>query len=672
MASSSVVPTRCCAAALLCSLAALWFCGCWWHPGTTSALHGLLPQQELPHASVKPGSQVPGRAALLEASFCLEGLHPLRCEGRCITWGATEPGMTPGNKPGERQNSKRAFLRAPRRARRDGGTWNENSWVTSEVLDEPQRAKTWHPSQREVPPRKKRLNIFRWNVRKLTLELWQEIQEHVPKHGFDLASPQSTGWSFVSNWQKGGYEIAHCGAQHEPTGGLPTMVKLSLAKEEDLSYCAVIPDRVQHVRGRLVKNCHDLLNVYQHPWRAGYSQDQNLESREAPDHRPPLCSMPADWQPWRREPQCTKSCMAHKRKTHLNIDDQILIPSLVDGTTTMYEYVKYVPMTIVLHLGNANGGHLQAGLRGGVDTWWSTNDMRVAEQHPGLVECVVGDIVQNWLVRSDQSGTNAPRLPEQNITEAIREIVHHMSQQNVSDTGRNDQLQTSLRTRGVLCGQWVFRLRDLLRHLMGKHNEATVRWQMYKRLMDDSPYVPCRWCTAWQPDHECLACVRAVTALDNSEDPYEGPANDDAPFTLPLHEGDPQPGTSLADFQERTLAESPYPRNHAMAFSVRVTYPRGASQLGYADISSRLTRNRVTPGAMMVEPTDGNTKMAEAEGTKQRTSDAMDGTFNEQRLADHRSQDNFMDWLRDSATGKPSLMFQCRMRQLKPGVTAHR
>ena len=530
MASSSVVPTRCCAAALLCSLAALWFCGCWWHPWTTSALHGLLPQQELPHASVKPGSQVPGRAAPLEASFWLEGLHPLRCEGRCITWGATEPGMNPGNKPGERQNSQRAFLRAPSRARRDGGNWYRNQWVTSEVLDEPQRAKTWHPSQREVPPRKKRLNIFRRNVRQLALELWQENQEHVPNHGFDLVSFQLTGWSFVTHWQQGGYESAHCGAQHEPAGGLLTTVKLSLAKEEDLSYCAVLPGGVQHVRDRLVKNCYDLLNVYQHPWRAGYSQYQNLERREATDHRPPLCSLPAEWQPWRRKPQCTKSSVAHQRKTHLNIDDQILM-------------------------------------------------------------------------------------------------------------------------RGVLCGQWVFRFRDLLRHRMEKHNEATVRWQMYKRLIDVSPYVPCRWHTAWQPDHECLACVKEVIALDNFEDPFEGPAYEDAPFTLPLHEEDPQPRTSLADFLERTLAASPNPRNHAMASSARVIYPRWASLLGYANISSRLTRNRMTPGAMKVEPADENTKMAEAEETNQGTSDATDGTFKEQRLAGHRSHDNSLDWLRDSAAG---------------------
>ena len=296
MASSCAVPRPCLAALsflarrlLLGGL--LLCCGLWgW---TTSKLLAPLPVEDPHLVSAEPGSQFPGRAATCDADFD----PTLRCEGCYITWGVA--GLVPmgtRNDPGERQQRKRAFFR---RAGREGGTWYRNPWVTSEALDDPSTEKLWHPPRREVPSRKQKMQISSWIVRKLNLELWQEIQEYVHQHGFDLVFLQSTGRSFASNWQQGGYAIVHCGAQDKQQGGLLTLAKPTIAKAEDMSFRDVIPGRAQHVRVHPLKDCYDLLNINQHPWRACCSLDHNLEGRNAPDHRPLLRSMTAEWQPWR-------------------------------------------------------------------------------------------------------------------------------------------------------------------------------------------------------------------------------------------------------------------------------------------------------------------------------------------------------------------------------------
>ena len=264
----------------------------------------------------------------------------------------------------------------------------------------------------------------------------------------------------------------------------------------------------------------------------------------------------------------------HKSRCKLEVEDIVLLPNFADASTTTYEYVSYVPMAVVYHKGGTGGGHIQAALRGGADHWWSTDDMRIAVPCPGLLEKIAKDIVQVWLVRSDQMGNIDPRPPEQNMTGCVREIVNYMTMRRASALLRDQRLKTLINTRCVLCGQWVFRFADFLTHLMHHHGQAIVRWPLYKRLREEmADYMPCRWCAAWSDDHDCLGCLQAVVALENFEDPYD--AHDpDEEGELPLHHDhrqwhDRSLAAVLADGRlHRNLAAPPSTQN-AMSPTVR-------------------------------------------------------------------------------------------------------
>ena len=181
----------------------------------------------------------------------------LRCEARCITWAAYEPeAMVSASNPREGQHCKRAFLRAQRHL-------VQESMLAAIPKERPSKGTTSQNPQ---------------HVTRLTLELWQELQDYVGVHGFDVVFLQSTGWSFSSTWSRG-YAIVHCGTPGKQNGGLLMMVKHTIASAENLNFCDVVPGRIQHVRVQQLKQSHDLANVFQHPWRTGHSQDQNLEIR---------------------------------------------------------------------------------------------------------------------------------------------------------------------------------------------------------------------------------------------------------------------------------------------------------------------------------------------------------------------------------------------------------
>ena len=68
-------------------------------------------------------------------------------------------------------------------------------------------------------------------------------------------------------------------------------------------------------------------------------------------------------------------------------------------------------------------------------------------------------------------------------------------------------------------GQWIFRYKDWMRHMMDAHTDASVPWPLYRRRFDDIPSAPCRWCSAWNVDtHNCLVLLQAVTTLQLGPD----------------------------------------------------------------------------------------------------------------------------------------------------------
>ena len=311
-----------------------------------------------------------------------------------------------------------------------------------------------------------------------------------------------------------------------------------------------------------------------------------------------------------------------KSRTKLELEDVLLIPSFVDGSTTSYEYMSYTPMAVVFHSGMAQNGHFQAGLRGGCDEWLLTDDNRIPVKYPNLLDEIAGDLVQVWLVRSDQMGTIAPKAPDNNLTELVRQISTHMMLRQERELYRNQQLKDLLRTRCILCGQWAFRFRDLLQHLMEHHPNATVKWNHYKWLLAETPYTPCRWCSAWKAeDHECLSCLQAVIAMENFVDPYDAPTeeHEDLPM-LPVHATAHGEGSSLADFLNSTLAAPPNSPNDALGAAWGMA-PSGL---------------RGTSAASAAPPTMAG------------------GAADEDATANSRSSENaggFLDWLRAAGNG---------------------
>ena len=216
-----------------------------------------------------------------------------------------------------------------------------------------------------------------------------------------------------------------------------------------------------------------------------------------------------------------------KLKTSLHVEPQVHLPCFVDATNTTYQILSYDVVAVVYHSGTANGGHLQAGLRAGPPTQWHcTDDGRVATYHPTLLREVAKDLVQIWLVKSTSLGCAIPRPPNNGFTTMVQQIALKMQDKAYADIYKNEVLREQLATRCVLCGQWVFRYRDAIHHLMEHHSQAEVKWTLYRRLHDAIPCSPCRWCSAWNVErHNCLPLLQAVLTLhlNMTEEPYTVP-----------------------------------------------------------------------------------------------------------------------------------------------------
>ena len=176
------------------------------------------------------------------------------------------------NSPGNGPYRKRAYINAKRRAMQYGGTWYRNQWLQ---LANPPAPQPWIPPPRSHKPRGRRLKILSWNARTLTVELWQELQTYVRRHQFDLVFIQSTCWTFASNWTAQGYHVAHTGTPDEAYGGLLTMISQKLGAADEISVGAPLEMRL-----RTHNLTFDFLNVYQHPWRQSFTQEQNLTTRQ--------------------------------------------------------------------------------------------------------------------------------------------------------------------------------------------------------------------------------------------------------------------------------------------------------------------------------------------------------------------------------------------------------
>ena len=231
-----------------------------------------------------PGSQVPGepmQLSLVLGFFLHLWTSCSRCEGRHVTWDVSgSMACAIENAPGIGHLQKRALKRAYARAQRCGGAWYRNQWLTTPLMAtaEPPSMK-WKPMTRASQPKGRRLKVFNWNVRSLTMELWADVQAYIQCQGFDIVTLQSTGWSFESSWRAAGYNIIHSGDPGDPQGGVMILIAQTMGSSEDISYSSLLLGRIFHVRVKTPQVTLDVLSCYQHPWRPGQSQEDNLQAR---------------------------------------------------------------------------------------------------------------------------------------------------------------------------------------------------------------------------------------------------------------------------------------------------------------------------------------------------------------------------------------------------------
>ena len=180
---------------------------------------------------------------------------------------------------------KRSLQRVHRRILRTGGAWYKGKWynqdtasaLTNALHDVPNSAnskpQTAHPTAQasaQHKPSPRHLQVYTWNVGGLGGGLYDEILYYIHQHPVDVLMIQETKWRFTSSWDTHQYIFVHSGSQ-EPDfkqGGLLTVVAKRLLDPGTLRYVDVIPGRLLRIQFHRHSQPCDLLNFYQHTWRA--------------------------------------------------------------------------------------------------------------------------------------------------------------------------------------------------------------------------------------------------------------------------------------------------------------------------------------------------------------------------------------------------------------------
>ena len=81
----------------------------------------------------------------------------------------------------------------------------------------------------------------------------------------DIMILQDTRWGFSGDWSDNNYAYIHSGSTGK-TGGTMTIIKKGFCNIDRISWRAVVPGRLLHVRLYLPSSGIDIINAYQHAW----------------------------------------------------------------------------------------------------------------------------------------------------------------------------------------------------------------------------------------------------------------------------------------------------------------------------------------------------------------------------------------------------------------------
>ena len=184
-------------------------------------------------------------------------------------------------------SAKRAFRRARARAVQNGHTIYRGQRHTPQTL---QMLRDIPPNR---PPRRAyrrqashndRLRVLTFNIGGASSAAWQELMTwlHVHDSQFDVVLCQETHWKqSTETFMSGPWAVITSSAgESDKCGGLATLVHKRICHPDNISYETKMKGRLLHVRLHGPQNCVDVLNLYQHVWRLGMS-DQSTQKRRA-------------------------------------------------------------------------------------------------------------------------------------------------------------------------------------------------------------------------------------------------------------------------------------------------------------------------------------------------------------------------------------------------------
>ena len=188
---------------------------------------------------------------------------------------------------------KRSLQRVHRRILRTGGAWYKGKWYNQDTasaltnrLYQQQTPASGTPAPHDsransraqvhsvtthLPSQSPRhLQVYTWNVGGLGGGLYDEILYYIHRHPVDVLVIQETKWRFTSRWDTHQYFFVHSGssAADFKQGGLLTIVAKRLVDPGTLRYVDPLPGRLLRVQFYRHSQPCDVLNFYQHTWKA--------------------------------------------------------------------------------------------------------------------------------------------------------------------------------------------------------------------------------------------------------------------------------------------------------------------------------------------------------------------------------------------------------------------
>ena len=190
----------------------------------------------------------------------------------------------------------------------------------------------------------------------------------------------------------------------------------------------------------------------------------------------------------------------------VEMDPCVLLPFWVEPDSLLVCHREYVPVSAIFHEGSIHSGHLRAALLSH-DSWYLTEDDKVAVQDPHQLSNLLQQITFIWLVREDVLQLH--RIPPSMVGKDswVTRATWYLFHGKYYDLKFDTRLLDALRQFCADCGAPFFGPLGLYAHIIEHHpGFGIVLHQEYRRIMEklNVDKIPCDLCRAtWFPPGSC-------------------------------------------------------------------------------------------------------------------------------------------------------------------------